>query len=175
MFPCRSTCHRSVDVDFLAGSLAAGAGLLLPGRLAAQEPPVDPNYFVLLADTHVGPRLDEERHGVKPAEKLKEAVPQILALAARPAGAIVVGDCAFLQGMSDDYALFGELTDPLRQAGYRYTSCWATTTTASICWRRFPMRRLFPPADRRWRTSTSESGRRRTPIGFCWIRWIRPM
>ena len=55
--------------------------------------------------------------GVKGGRKLQEAVPRIVGLAVRPAGAIVVGDCAFLEGDTADYSLFGALIDPLRQAG----------------------------------------------------------
>ena len=43
---------------FLAGSLAAGAGMLLPRRLLADDVPVDPNRFALLADTHVWEHRD---------------------------------------------------------------------------------------------------------------------
>ena len=57
---------------FLAGSLAAGAGLLLP-RSAAAEAKVDPNRWALLADTHVWERRDGAYRGVKPAENFLQA------------------------------------------------------------------------------------------------------
>ncbi len=38
---------------FLAGTLAAGSGLLLPRRLLAEETATDPNLWVLMADIHI--------------------------------------------------------------------------------------------------------------------------
>ncbi len=103
---------------FLAGTLAAGTGLLLPRQLPAQEePPIDPNLWVLLADIHIGHPHDKKRRGVRPAEKLEQAVREILALSPRPAGVIVAGDCAFLHGESGDYVMIGKLIGPLRRAG----------------------------------------------------------
>jgi hypothetical protein len=58
---------------FLAGSLAAGAGLVLPHRLAAAQREVDPNRFVLLADTHVREHTDREHSGVNPAVQFARA------------------------------------------------------------------------------------------------------
>jgi 3',5'-cyclic-AMP phosphodiesterase len=101
---------------FLAGSLAAGAGLLLPRRLAAERQP-DANSFLLLADTHVTEHRDEERRGVKPSIEFEEAVRAMLALGTRPAGAIFAGDCAFLRGTPGDYAMLRSLLAPLRRAG----------------------------------------------------------
>jgi 3',5'-cyclic-AMP phosphodiesterase len=105
---------------FLAGAAAAGAGMLLPRLGRADEPAVDPNCVVLLADVHIGARTNRRQHGRLPADTektLKAAVADILALAPRPARVIIVGDCAFLYGESGDYAVLGELLKPLRQAG----------------------------------------------------------
>ena len=54
---------------------------------------------------------------MKPAGNLEQAVGEILALAPRPADAIIAGDCAFAEGENGDYAMVGELVKPLRQAG----------------------------------------------------------
>ena len=102
---------------FLAGSLAAGAGVLASRFGWAAEATADPNSFILLADTHVGSRMDQEHDGVKPAKTLERAVVEIGELKPRPATAIVAGDCAFLHGEAADYTLFGDLLKPLRQAG----------------------------------------------------------
>ena len=102
---------------FLAGALAAGAGVLLPRSGQAREPAADPNHFVLLADTHVAGHRELAHRGVQPAKNLESAIAEIRALESRPAGAIVAGDCAFMHGDADDYATFRELLKPLRQAG----------------------------------------------------------
>jgi 3',5'-cyclic AMP phosphodiesterase CpdA len=44
-------------------------------------------------------------------------VAEIRGLGSKPAAAIVAGDCAFLKGEPGDYTLFGELLNPLREAG----------------------------------------------------------
>lgn len=102
---------------FLASALAAGAGLMCPRRLVAQEPPADPNHFLLLADVHIGPHRDAERHGLKPAEAFEQIRRDILGLAIRPTQAIFAGDCAMHDGQPGDYAMLGDLIDPLRQDG----------------------------------------------------------
>jgi 3',5'-cyclic-AMP phosphodiesterase len=102
---------------FLAGGLAAGASLLLPGGLKADDWPLDPDYFVLLADTHVPGQRSAEHRGVRPVETFRQAVGRILELAYRPAAVIVAGDCAFIHGMPGDYVSLGKLLKPLRQAG----------------------------------------------------------
>ena len=102
---------------FLAGSLAAGAGLLLPERLLAQEVPADPNRFALLSDTHIWEHRDRENRGIKPAEKLAAARKEILTLAPRPAAMLICGDCAYNQGNAGDYAVLAEEVRPIREAG----------------------------------------------------------
>ena len=102
---------------FLSGTLAAGAGVFVSRFGWAAGPAADSDHFVLLADPHVGSRVDQQGHGVNPARNLERAVAQIGRLDFRPAGAIVAGDCAFAQGETGDYRLFGQLLRPLRQAG----------------------------------------------------------
>ena len=102
---------------FFSGSLAAGAGWLAARFGCAAGPAADSDHFVLLSDSHVGSRVDQQGHGVNPARNLERAVTQIGRLDVRPAAAIVAGDCAFAQGETGDYRLFGQLLRPLRQAG----------------------------------------------------------
>ena len=99
---------------FLAGSLAAGVGLLASRWLAAAEPSADANYFVLMADTHIRRNRAEERRGVKPAEAFERATKEILAMPTRPSGVIIAGDCA--EGESGGYATFREVIKPLEKA-----------------------------------------------------------
>jgi 3',5'-cyclic-AMP phosphodiesterase len=101
---------------FLAGSLAAGAGMLSARWLAAAETSqVDPNYFVLMADTHLLPRLEDQKRDVKPAEVFSQAVKDILALPTRPTGLIIAGDCGHENPKG--YAILKDLCTPLRKAG----------------------------------------------------------
>ena len=102
--------------QFLAGSLAAGAGLLLPDKADAAAA-ADPDRWALLADTHIWERRDGLYREVKPAENLAQARGEILALNPPPAAAIVAGDTAFLQGHAADYAVLLDLVKPIRTAG----------------------------------------------------------
>jgi 3',5'-cyclic-AMP phosphodiesterase len=101
--------------QFLAGSFAAGVGALLPGWLAAAEKPVDPDCFVLMADTHLRARRSDVHRNVNPAEAFERATKDVLALPKRPAGLIIAGDCA--EGASGGYATLGEMLKPLQSAG----------------------------------------------------------
>jgi 3',5'-cyclic-AMP phosphodiesterase len=103
---------------FLAGSLAAGAGMLLPHRSWAgrNEPPTKPHRFLLFADIHIGDRKTKN-FNVQSAETFTQAVEAALVQEPHIVHAIIAGDCAFLEGKADHYQLLGELIQPLRNAG----------------------------------------------------------
>ena len=102
---------------FLAGTLAAGAGLLVPRRLLAEQPATDPNRFALLSDIHISAQRNREARGINLVDHFVRVRDEILTLRPRPAAVIVAGDCAFNDGQAGDYAVVRELTEPLRQAG----------------------------------------------------------
>jgi len=119
---------------FLAGTLSAAAGVLVPCSAPAGEAAVDPNRFVLLSDPHISRRarrVAEGRRGLfagregrdgalhrrEHARDFIEARCEILALQPRPAGVILGGDYAFLRGLPADYAVVDELFQPFRSAG----------------------------------------------------------
>jgi 3',5'-cyclic-AMP phosphodiesterase len=100
---------------FLAGSLAAGVGIVSSRWLAAAEPPkIDPNCFVLMADTHLMRRQDDMRRNIKPAEAFRQAVKEILELPTRPSGLIIAGDCAHEN--PDAYTTLRDVIKPLEKA-----------------------------------------------------------
>ena len=156
--------------QFLAGTLAAGAGLL-PRRLAAESQEAS-DSFVLLADPHICQERDREHSDVKPVAAFEQVGRDILALEARPAGAIVAGDCAFNHGMPGDYEMLSQLVSPLREGAIPCTLRSATMTTASISCRRFPTRHPPPLLPNR-RRSSCPCCQRGMQTGSCWIRSIR--
>jgi len=103
--------------EFLAGTAAAAAGLVLPRwALGAEEKRgADPHRFALLSDTHVPSDPARVERGVNMAEHFRLACEQVAKLQPRPAGAILNGDCAHLKGLKTDYqqlaAPAGRLTD----------------------------------------------------------------
>jgi len=102
---------------FLKTAMAAGAAAMLPGRVAAAEPAVDPHRVALVADTHVWENREDPFGGVKPAETCRRALEQVLALSPRPAHLFIVGDLAHLAGLPGDYAVLKELLSPVRRGG----------------------------------------------------------
>src|SRR6266404_4956120 len=88
---------------FLTRSLAAGAGLALRPRLLAASKPTDPNSWALLSDCHLAADRKLSFRGVNMAEYFGVVAAELLALAQRPAGVFVNGDCAYNSGEKADY------------------------------------------------------------------------
>lgn len=110
--------------DFLRRSLIAGAGLALaPNLYAAPMRRTDKHSWALLADTHIAADATKINRDVNMAGHLKTVTADILSLAERPAGAFVVGDCAFNSGEKADYATFTGLLEPVRA---KEVSVWLT-------------------------------------------------
>ena len=102
---------------FLRRSIAAGAGLLAFPALRAAENDADPDLWALLSDTHIAADRAAINRDVNMTDHLEAAVKGVRALASRPAGVFVNGDCALLKGLAEDYATFSSLITPLREAG----------------------------------------------------------
>ncbi len=103
--------------SFLAGSaLTLGGWVLLPATGRA-DGDVDPNRFILMADTHVCADRNAREHDCNPDETIQQAVKDILELTPRPAGVVVAGDCVYLHGLKPDYEALKEFLAPLRKAG----------------------------------------------------------
>ena len=111
---------------FLAGSVAAGLGLMSRGPLEAAAA-VDAfagfdhrraDRLALLSDTHVSADLAGTRRGVCMADNFRRATREILALGGRaPSHVLINGDLAYLHGRAGDYAAAVRLLEPLRDAG----------------------------------------------------------
>jgi 3',5'-cyclic AMP phosphodiesterase CpdA len=129
---------------FLSGSLAAGAGVLFSHGLLAAERAIDPNRFVLLADTHVWEHTDREHAGVNPAIQFARARAEYLQLDPFPAAAIVAGDCVFIEGHAGDYAVLVEILQPVREAGLPVYFALGNHDHRENFWAAFPKQR---PAD----------------------------
>jgi 3',5'-cyclic-AMP phosphodiesterase len=102
---------------FLAGSLAAGAGLALGRSGWGAEAAADANRFALLSDVHIDRDKATHDRDVVMYDHLKQAVAEVLALSPAPAAVMVNGDCAYLHGREADYRRFVELMQPVREAG----------------------------------------------------------
>lgn len=104
---------------FMAGSLAAGAGLLA-GRLPfarAEEAAADLHRFALLSDTHVAADHAAVEKGVTMFANMTQVCGEVARLTPRPAAVIVNGDCAYHTGEAGDYAAFLDPIKTIREAG----------------------------------------------------------
>lgn len=123
---------------FLAGSLAAGAGLLIPGRLRAEPSATDANRFALLSDIHIAADRQRKARGINMADHLARVRDEILALRPRPATVIISGDCALHEGLPADYATLRELLEPLGQAGLGLHLMMGNHDRLAPLWEAFP-------------------------------------
>jgi 3',5'-cyclic AMP phosphodiesterase CpdA len=85
--------------------------------LAAEDAAADPDSWALISDTHIFSKRDQLIRGVKMADNLEQVVREIRALPKKPAAVLHTGDCAYLDGMAEDYTLLSKLLEPLREAG----------------------------------------------------------
>ena len=100
---------------FLQRTLLAGAGLAAAPVLFAAERRTNANAWALLADPHIaGDPLRVER-SINMTDHLRAVTQDLLAWPQRPAGAFIVGDCAFSRGEPGDYAALIGLLEPLRR------------------------------------------------------------
>src|SRR5216684_6697933 len=89
---------------FLFRSLAASAGLALSPKLLAASRKTDPDFWALLADTHLAADRATLGRGINMADHFTKVSAELLALSTRPAGLFVIGDCAFNSGETGDYS-----------------------------------------------------------------------
>ncbi len=102
---------------FLGGSLASLAGGLLPQGKSFAGTEADPSSWILFSDSHIAADRELVSRNAKMAANLEGCVKQALAAHGTAAGAFLSGDCAYLAGNPEDYATFGTLLKPLRDAG----------------------------------------------------------
>jgi hypothetical protein len=99
---------------FLAGSLAASAGLALSPNLLGGSKRTDANSWALLSDCHLAADRKLSFRGINMAQHFGSVAAELLALGERPAGVFINGDCAYNSGEKGDYVLLTELIRDLR-------------------------------------------------------------
>ena len=83
---------------------ASAIGLLATcpaGRILGSEADADSLHLALLSDTHIPTDPQETFRDFAPWANLQQVVPQVLA--SQPAGVIINGDAARLEGLAGDY------------------------------------------------------------------------
>lgn len=111
------TIHPVSRRRFLQGSLAVGIGLLSDPKLFADDLPTDPHRLALLSDVHVSADPTAHERGVVMYDHLKAVIDQVAALDPKPAAAFINGDCAYHNGLIEDYQTLLPLLQPLRERG----------------------------------------------------------
>lgn len=104
---------------FLAGSLAAGMGMLAGcSHLGRRAGDVDANRFALLSDTHLpADKTYVHKDGTAPWTNFQKASAEIRGLTTRPAAVLVSGDCARIHGLPEDYVTVVEGMKSFSDAG----------------------------------------------------------
>ena len=100
--------------QFLARSLAAGAGVAFGSKLFAAAKPTNADFWALLSDTHLAADRNLLERGINMTDHFTTVSRELLALPQNPAGVFVTGDCAFNNGEKGDYAVFADLLGPIR-------------------------------------------------------------
>jgi len=95
--------------QFLSSSAAAGFGLLTLRWSKADEVTSNPDSWALLSDTHLSENRDEIKNDVNMFKNLEQVSAEIRGLSSRPAGLLVNGDLALLDGKPGDYQLLSEM------------------------------------------------------------------
>jgi 3',5'-cyclic AMP phosphodiesterase CpdA len=103
--------------EFLARSLAAGAGLLALGKSHADETRVDADFWALYSDTHIAEDTAAIWRGEPMFSNAQRVNRELFAAAERPCGLIHFGDCAFKTGLPGDYGTFHQITHPITHSG----------------------------------------------------------
>ncbi len=102
---------------FLAQALTAATGLALAPSLLAADKTTDADFWALLSDTHIAGNRKHISHGVNMTDHLVKVTQEVAAQPKNPAGVFVSGDCAFDDGLAEDYGTFANLLTPLREEG----------------------------------------------------------
>ena len=111
------TLHPVSRRRFLRGSLAAGVGLLATPSLFAEDVATDPHRLALLSDVHIAADRTAHERGVVMFDHLQQAVAEVIKLDPKPAAAFINGDCAYHNGLVEDYQTLLPLLQPLRERG----------------------------------------------------------
>ncbi|WP_437188119.1 metallophosphoesterase family protein [Planctomicrobium sp. SH668] len=101
--------------SFLASTAAALASLTVL-RVAPAAVKNESITFALLSDTHVPSNPTITGRNVNMTDNIKSVVSQILQMKEKPAGVLINGDCAYLQGLDDDYKNLASCVQPLLDA-----------------------------------------------------------
>ncbi len=102
--------------EFVAGSFVAGAGILGIQESWASMDDRDPDRWALLSDTHIPSTRDTKREDVSMSDHLIRVSKEVVDLKRMPSGVFINGDCAYLSGLPEDYALLNELLRPFKDA-----------------------------------------------------------
>jgi hypothetical protein len=101
--------------QFLRRSVALGVGLSITPKLFAAAKRTDPDFWALLADTHLAGDRGTLGRGINMAEHFTKVSNELRSLPKNPAGVFIVGDCAFNSGEMGDYATVTGMLEPLRK------------------------------------------------------------
>jgi 3',5'-cyclic AMP phosphodiesterase CpdA len=145
--------------NFLATSLATGAWCAWP-NLASAAPTREAHRFALLADTHIHAAPTFESRGVNMTNLLRTAVSALVAREQPFAAAMILGDCAYLDGQTDDYKQLGKELAPLLEKDWAVHLALGNHDHREHCLAAFPGDKdnLYAKVERRVAVVPAERG-----------------
>lgn len=115
--PCPSRSPPVSRRRFISQSLAAACGgLLWENATSSSAATPESETWALFSDSHIAADRALVARGACMGANLEQCVKEALALKIKPAGVILSGDCAYLNGLAPDYETFAAVTRPLREA-----------------------------------------------------------
>lgn len=102
----------------------AAASQILPlpdltAKQASGKEAILASEIAMLSDTHISADPNAEARGIKMADHLSQAVGQVVDQLPKGSHVVVNGDCAYLNGLAEDYKTFAKLIAPLTEAGMK--------------------------------------------------------
>ncbi len=98
--------------SFLKRGSAAAFGTFATSLPAIEIPE---QTWVFFSDPHIAADEALNARGICMAENLRRSANQVLKIGQKPFGLIINGDCAYLEGHSEDYVTFLRCLQPLRE------------------------------------------------------------
>lgn len=103
--------------EFIVRTLAGGAGALALRDLRADEPEVDHDFWALYSDTHIAGSTAKVWRGEPMYDNSRRVNREMFGMPKRPCGLIHFGDCAFKEGLAEDYETFQSTIRAMAQSG----------------------------------------------------------
>ena len=103
--------------EFIVRTLAGGAGALAIRNGLAAGPETDPDLWALYSDSHIAASTAKVWRDEPMYDNARRVNREMLGMRRHPCGMIHFGDCAFKEGLAEEYGTFRSTISPIQQSG----------------------------------------------------------